>query len=108
MEDANVGILSLDKGAEDSNAFFAVYDGHSGVFPWLSIVVPSSHRAAGSSVSTFAATNVHKRLVTEEAYHEKRYEEALKRAFLATDEDMLASMFFILFIYHRHSKPESL
>jgi len=34
--------------------------------------------------------NVHKRLVTEEAYYEKRYEEALKRAFLGTDKDLLA------------------
>jgi protein phosphatase 2C family protein 2/3 len=31
MEDAHVADLSLDEG-EDSNAFFAVYDGHGGTF----------------------------------------------------------------------------
>jgi len=45
----------------------------------------------GGSVAKFAGSNVHKRLVSEEAYREKRYEEALKRAFLGTDEDLLAS-----------------
>ena len=38
-------------------------------------------------MSKFAGTNVHKRLVSEGAYREKRYEEALKSAFLGTDED---------------------
>jgi protein phosphatase 2C family protein 2/3 len=74
MEDAHATVLSLDEGVENSNAFFAVYDGHG-----------------GSGVAKFAGTNVHTRLVTEEAYREKRYEEALKRAFLGTDEDILAS-----------------
>jgi serine/threonine protein phosphatase PrpC len=32
MEDAHVAELSLDEGVETSNAFFAVYDGHSGTF----------------------------------------------------------------------------
>lgn len=32
MEDAHVAELSLDEGMEPSNAFFAVYDGHSGAF----------------------------------------------------------------------------
>lgn len=41
-------------------------------------------------MSKFAGINVHKRLVTEEAYHKKQHEEALKRAFLGTDEDYLA------------------
>jgi len=63
MEDAHAANLSLDEG-ENSNVFFAVYDGHG-----------------GDTVSKFSGTNVHKRLVTEQAYHEKRYEEALKRAF---------------------------
>lgn len=43
------------------------------------------------TVAKFANQNVHKRLVTEEAYLEKRYPDALKRAFLGTDEDLLAS-----------------
>jgi hypothetical protein len=30
MEDADATELSLDKGVENSNAFFAVYDGHGG------------------------------------------------------------------------------
>jgi protein phosphatase 2C family protein 2/3 len=52
-----------------------------------------SSRFVGDKVSNFSAINVHKRLVTETAYHEKRYEEALKRAFLGTDEDFLAGYF---------------
>jgi len=76
MEDTHAGGLSLNDGT-DPNGFFAVYDGHS-----------------GGSVSKFAATHVHKRLVTEEAYRDKRYEEALKRVFLGTDEDMLANPAF--------------
>ncbi|TFK27738.1 PP2C-domain-containing protein [Coprinopsis marcescibilis] len=71
MEDAHATILDLDN---DSNAFFAVYDGHG-----------------GNAVARFAGTNVHKRLVTEESYKSGDYEAALKRAFLGTDEDLLAN-----------------
>ncbi|KAF9049616.1 PP2C-domain-containing protein [Hymenopellis radicata] len=74
MEDAHAIVLDLDEGQVDSNAFFAVYDGHG-----------------GGTVAKFAGQNVHKRLVNEESYKEKNYEEALKRAFLGTDEDMLAN-----------------
>ncbi|KIM77295.1 hypothetical protein PILCRDRAFT_622146 [Piloderma croceum F 1598] len=74
MEDAHAAVLSLDGADEQSNAFFAVYDGHG-----------------GDTIAKFASKNVHKRLVTEEAYSEKRYEEALKRAFLGTDEDLRAN-----------------
>ena len=34
---------------------------------------------------------MHKRLVTEESYKEQNWEMALKKAFLGTDEDLLAS-----------------
>lgn len=75
MEDAHATVLNLDgDDAESSNTFFAVYDGHG-----------------GGTVAKFAGENVHKRLVKEEAYHDKRYEAALKRAFLGTDEDLLAN-----------------
>ncbi|KIM75547.1 hypothetical protein PILCRDRAFT_98887 [Piloderma croceum F 1598] len=77
MEDAHVAELSLDKGVETSNAFFAVYNGHSGV--------------VCGAMSKFSGTNVHKRLMSEGAYHEERYEEALKSAFLGTDEDWCAN-----------------
>lgn len=73
MEDAHAAVLDLD-GQEKSNAFFAVYDGHG-----------------GSSVARFAGQNVHKRLVTEETYKEGNWEMALKKAFLGTDEDILAN-----------------
>jgi len=74
MEDSHAAILDLDHGKEDSNAFFAVYDGHG-----------------GSTVARFAGANVHKRLVNEEAYKAGDYPQALKRAFLGTDEDLLAN-----------------
>lgn len=44
----------------------------------------------GSTVAKFAGKHVHKRLLAEDAYREKRYDEAMKRAFLGTDEDLLA------------------
>ena len=44
-------------------------------------------------MAKFASLNVHKRLVTEEAYKNEDYEVALKNAFLGTDEDMLAGQF---------------
>ncbi len=94
MEDAHAIVLDLDEGQVDSNAFFAVYDGHGGTCPALraeSACSPGG--SAGGTVAKFAGHNVHKRLVNEESYKEKNYEEALKRAFLGTDEDMLASAF---------------
>jgi protein phosphatase PTC2/3 len=45
----------------------------------------------GDAVAKFASQNVHKRLINEESYREKQYEKALKRAFIGTDEDILAS-----------------
>ncbi|KAF9267446.1 PP2C-domain-containing protein [Marasmius fiardii PR-910] len=74
MEDAHAIKLDLDESPEDLNAFFAVYDGHG-----------------GGTVAKFAGQNVHKRLMTEEAYQTKDYEMALKKAFLGTDEDLLAN-----------------
>ena len=73
MEDAHAVVLDLEAANGKLNSFFAVYDGHG-----------------GSSVAKFAGLNVHKRLVTEEAYKNDNYEEALKNAFLGTDEDILA------------------
>ncbi|KAI0269823.1 phosphatase 2C-like domain-containing protein [Gloeopeniophorella convolvens] len=75
MEDAHTVALDLDERNDEalSNTFFAVYDGHG-----------------GGSVARFAGQNVHKRLVKEEAYRQQNYEDAMRRAFLGTDEDMLA------------------
>jgi len=74
MEDAHAIVLDLDEGKEKSNTFFAVYDGHG-----------------GGTVAKFAGQHVHKRLVEEETYKQEQYEAALKRAFLGTDEDLLAN-----------------
>ncbi|KZW03340.1 PP2C-domain-containing protein [Exidia glandulosa HHB12029] len=76
MEDAHATVLRLAD--DDDNTFFAVYDGHG-----------------GASVARYSGRNVHKRLVNEESYHEKRYEKALKQAFLGTDEDMRADPAFM-------------
>jgi hypothetical protein len=62
----------------------------------------------GDTVSKFSGINVHKRLVAAKAYSEKRYEEALKRAFLGTDEDFLAGYFipsYPLDFPHLNHKP---
>jgi protein phosphatase 2C family protein 2/3 len=45
MEDAHAAELSLDEGVENSNAFFAVYDGHGGTFKRFSILHLISHLA---------------------------------------------------------------
>jgi len=47
--------------------------------------------STGSAVARFAGQNVHKRLVSEDSYREKDYPTSLKKAFLGTDEDLLAS-----------------
>ncbi|KIJ54938.1 hypothetical protein M422DRAFT_153371, partial [Sphaerobolus stellatus SS14] len=77
MEDAHTTVLDLDRSDKEKNAFFAVYDGHG-----------------GSTVAKFAGENVYKRLASEAAYQEKKYEAALKRAFLGTDEDIRADPAF--------------
>lgn len=51
---------------------------------------------SGGSTARFAGVNVHKRLVQEEAYKESKYDQALKKAFLGTDEDMLAGKSLLL------------
>ena len=50
-------------------------------------------------MAKFAGLNVHKRLVTEEAYKNDDYEVALKKAFLGTDEDILAGQFMFCHLF---------
>lgn len=50
-------------------------------------------------MAKYAGQNVHKRLVTEDTYKEGDWEKALKRAFLGTDEDLLASKTFLEPLY---------
>ncbi|KIY48665.1 hypothetical protein FISHEDRAFT_16389, partial [Fistulina hepatica ATCC 64428] len=77
MEDAHTAILALDT-AQTRN-FFAVYDGHK-----------------NGDASAFAGRHLHHRLVLEATprLHEKTandpWADALRAAFLGTDEDMLA------------------
>jgi protein phosphatase 2C family protein 2/3 len=78
MEDSHTTQLQLDDDKKTRNAFFAVYDGHG-----------------GATVAKYAGLNVYKRLAQEPAYAEKNYREALKRAFLGTDEDILKDPAFI-------------
>ncbi|KZT34364.1 PP2C-domain-containing protein [Sistotremastrum suecicum HHB10207 ss-3] len=78
MEDAHATILSLEEPSDPNpNAFFAVYDGHG-----------------GATISKYAGDHVHKRLVGEAHYKQKLYQEALKKAFLGTDEDLRADPTF--------------
>lgn len=92
MEDAHAAILDLDGENTDSSAFFAVYDGHGGTYILsIGFVFPLIYSLLGSNVAKYAGQNVHKRLVLEDAYKEKVYEAALKKAFLGVDEDLQAS-----------------
>lgn len=92
MEDAHAAVLNLE-GSDEKNAFFAVYDGHGGTCFSQQFKIDSFLTCTGSSggtVAKFAGQHLHKRLVTEDAYREKRFNEALKKAFLGIDEDLLA------------------
>ena len=100
MEDSHAIDLNLEAADDKKNCFFAVYDGHGGA-PLLISPMPenTSHtNSLGSGVAKFAGLNVHKRLITEEDYKNDEYEAALKKAFLGTDEDILASQFAHLFV----------
>ncbi len=63
----------------------------------------------GPRVSKYAGEHLHRRLAGEEAYQEKRYEVALKNAFLGTDEDLIASThpcsIFLLCVVKVQSSP---
>ena len=63
-----------------------------------------SHFFVGGATAIFAGQNVHKRLVTEETYHRKEYEAAMKRSFIGTDEDLLAGPVFIFSLNSRPSE----
>ncbi|KAK0557281.1 Protein phosphatase 2C 2 [Tilletia horrida] len=73
MEDAHATILKLEGGDDEKSkiSFFAVYDGHG-----------------GSAVAKYAGKTVHTRLANTAQFKSADYEAALKRAFLATDEDL--------------------
>jgi len=88
MEDAHAAILDIDEENGDRNAFFAVYDGHGGMpdAPYLSSYLLDI--SSGSHVAKFAGQNVHKRLVLEKSYTEKKYEIAFKEAFLGVDQEL--------------------
>ncbi|KAH9942872.1 PP2C-domain-containing protein [Amylocystis lapponica] len=77
MEDAHTIALELDEGTDEPNTFFAVYDGHG-----------------GGAVAKYAGENVHKRLLSDEAYQKREYPAALKNAFLGTDADMRSNPAF--------------
>ncbi|MBW0543778.1 hypothetical protein O181_083493 [Austropuccinia psidii MF-1] len=84
MEDAHSAVLDLDaaqpnlsstpsqpQNPHNRTSFFAVYDGHG-----------------GSTVAKFSGDTVHFRLRSTSEYQNQDYPAALKRAFLATDEDL--------------------
>ncbi len=92
MEDSHAIDLNLDSQDDDSqsNTFFAVYDGHGGMSAsrlttcWLHMLSVFQ----GASVAKFAGERVHRRLVEDGAYKERRFPEALKNAFLGSDAEM--------------------
>jgi protein phosphatase 2C family protein 2/3 len=87
MEDAHTTLLKLDP--SNGNTFFAVFDGHGGVYTLIPIPY-ETNTAEGSSVAKYAGQHVAERLATDPAYSEGDYKAALKRAFLGTDEDLRA------------------
>jgi protein phosphatase 2C family protein 2/3 len=95
MEDAHSIILNLNEKKDNANAFFAVFDGHSGEYfaNMFAHVDSCDAPYKGDTTSKFASRNLHTQLVTAEAYREGEYEAALKRAFLDTDEQFRKSKF---------------
>ncbi|KAH8083345.1 phosphatase 2C-domain-containing protein [Cristinia sonorae] len=71
MEDAHAAVLDLDGNEESTNAFFAVYDGHGGF-----------------NCAKHSGPNVHRKLITQDAYKSGEYREALRRTFIEFDEEM--------------------
>lgn len=69
MEDAHTHLLSLPD--DPRCAFFAVYDGHG-----------------GPKASQFAGINLHKQILQQEDYAQGNLPEALRKGFLALDEQM--------------------
>lgn len=75
MEDAHATEMHLQgSSAKDEIAFFAVYDGHG-----------------GSTVARYTGDTLHHRLRATDQFKAGKFEEALKRAYLATDEDLRAN-----------------
>lgn len=72
--------------------FFAVYDGHGGkqILFYLSII---TENIIGGTVAKFTGNNLHRRLTSEESYIDGQWDDALKKAFLGTDEDIRAGMY---------------
>ncbi|WFD31020.1 protein-serine/threonine phosphatase [Malassezia sp. CBS 17886] len=75
MEDAHAAVLDLEDKAgaapDERVSFFAVYDGHG-----------------GANVARYSGRTLHSRLLELPEFKERRWEAALQRAFLKTDEDL--------------------
>lgn len=71
MEDAHTQLLSLQN--DKNSGFFAVYDGHG-----------------GAKVAEYAGNHLHEKIFNHPHYKDGNIPEALRKGFLAMDEDMLA------------------
>lgn len=71
MEDAHTQLLSLEN--DKKAAFFAVYDGHG-----------------GARVAEYAGNHLHNKITSQSSYKEGNIEDAIKKAFLEIDQDMLS------------------
>ena len=106
MEDAHATILNLDNPDESAQAqcgagkkgkrsFFAVYDGHGGqsklMLRAVAVTQLRFEMLAGSTVARFSGDTVHKRLRDLDLYNQQKYQEAMTRAFIKTDEDLRSS-----------------
>ena len=94
MEDAHVTELSLDGTSRNpSNAFFAVYDGH-----------------CGDTVAHFAANRLHRCLRELEPYKKERYDDALIKAFLKTDEAIYQGIvcLYVTLLFATHTRSTEL
>ncbi|KAI8896024.1 phosphatase 2C-like domain-containing protein [Globomyces pollinis-pini] len=78
MEDAHTTILNMLDKPDDHLAFFAVFDGHG-----------------GAAAAKYAGLNLHENIIQSKEFKEKQYKEALRVAFLKTDENLRSDPNFL-------------
>lgn len=104
MEDAHTTIPNLEN---TGTSFFAVFDGHGGKILFfvtsadnvlystkLTMTVPHlsssffGWRILGAAVAKYCGQFLHKKVLDEPTFAEKKYENALRDGFLKTDHDL--------------------
>jgi hypothetical protein len=90
MEDAHTALLQLPK-TELNISFFAVFDGHGGTIIEQDDFGP--YFCLGDKVAKFSGERLHNRLVELPEFHKANYKDALIKAYLDLDQELLKGEF---------------